>query len=53
MRTVFNETGQWEQSFTGSTRQNIEFSWLKSGLKYVNEIVDENGIKPFEWFTDK
>jgi hypothetical protein len=28
-------------------------SWLKSGLRYVNDIIDENGIKPIEWFTDK
>ena len=28
-------------------------TWLKSGLKFVNDIVDENGIKPIEWFADK
>jgi hypothetical protein len=28
-------------------------TWLESGLRYVNDIIDENGIKPSEWFTDK
>ena len=24
--------------------------WIKSGLRYVKDIVDENGLKPPEWF---
>lgn len=27
--------------------------WLKSGIKYLNDIVDENGFKPAEWFSDQ
>lgn len=27
--------------------------WLKSGIKYLNDIVNENGLKPAEWFSDQ
>ena len=27
-------------------------NWIQSGFKYVVDIVDENGIKPIEWFYD-
>lgn len=26
--------------------------WLKSGIKYLNDIVNENGLKFVEWFND-
>ncbi|XP_056007600.1 uncharacterized protein LOC130050839 [Ostrea edulis] len=28
-------------------------NWLRSGFKYLNDTVNENGIKPLEWFDDK
>lgn len=26
---------------------------LKSGIKYLNDFVNENGLKPAEWFSDQ
>ena len=27
-------------------------NWIQSGFRYVVDIVDENGIKPIEWFYE-
>ena len=27
-------------------------NWSRSGLRYVSDIVDQNGLKPLEWFYD-
>ena len=27
-------------------------NWSRSGLHFVSDIVDENGLKPLEWFYD-
>ena len=41
----------WNNRFIMYKGKTLCFmDWIKSGLRYVKDIVDENGLKPPEWF---
>ena len=41
----------WNNRFIMYKGKTLCFmDWIKSGLRYVKDVVDENGLKPPEWF---